>query len=403
MNFDQIESASVFPAGWFQFAHPRYLNRNRMIEFMIEQHHDKEISKRINIYPRQFREKNSEGESVRSDVLWVNGAWESKEDIMSFLLGIQWQDTYHGINFIPFQTNDHFTKDHQVDALKEHNKFCESLSSEVLHSPYPDAILENNDDYTINFVDWLATQTFENNDLFYDVDKIGNSLVTLSYFSTKSKSVDEFIDNIEEILSNEYESNVLDDIFGIHNGIQILRSTNKNAQKYLNNLAEKSGSNPQGNENDRPSHKKVHVYYGVGPVNDNSSGTTYADIASAPTSSSTTKQIAELRATVERLDKSHKQLEQSVTSNVTNNLSAQFNTKIDDLDRKVITKIKAVEGKHTSTVEKLFEEWERRNQATKNMILGMCNGLDQTSMEAPRDETEGPESGGPDIVPGVSQ
>ena len=71
MNFDQIESASVFPAGWFQYVHPRYLNRDRMLEFMGDQHGNNEILTKINMYPRQFREKNSDGETVRSDVLFV--------------------------------------------------------------------------------------------------------------------------------------------------------------------------------------------------------------------------------------------------------------------------------------------------------------------------------------------
>ena len=50
MNFDQIESASVSPAGWLQFAHPRFLNRDRMIEFMVNQHSDPDIAKLVNIY-----------------------------------------------------------------------------------------------------------------------------------------------------------------------------------------------------------------------------------------------------------------------------------------------------------------------------------------------------------------
>ena len=114
MNFDQIESASVFSAGLFQFAHLRYLNRDRMLGFMLDQHNDSDITSKINIFPRQFREKTSTGDSERSDVLWVTGAWEFKEEVKSFLFGIQWQSTYSGINIKPFRTNDQFTKDHQV-------------------------------------------------------------------------------------------------------------------------------------------------------------------------------------------------------------------------------------------------------------------------------------------------
>ena len=130
ISFDEIDSSSIFGAGWFKFAHPRYLNRHRPIEFMMEQHHDKTIAKKINIYPRQFWEKHEQLGRVRSDMLYVVGAWNAREDIMDFLFSVQWQGKYKDISFMPFQTNDNFTKEHQVLAMREHNEYCEILTAE---------------------------------------------------------------------------------------------------------------------------------------------------------------------------------------------------------------------------------------------------------------------------------
>ena len=89
ISFDNIESSSIFGAGWFKFAHPRYLNRDRLLQFMVDQHHNEEIGSKISIYPRQFWEKHESIGRVRSDLLYVVGAWDMREDIMDFLFNVQ--------------------------------------------------------------------------------------------------------------------------------------------------------------------------------------------------------------------------------------------------------------------------------------------------------------------------
>lgn len=178
--------------------------------------------------------------------------------------------------------------------------------------------MTSSDAYGIKFVDWLATRTFEGDGLFYDVDKIGTGLVTVSYFTEKSTSVDEFLYNIEGILSEEFSDDIIDNIFGIHNGIKINRSANRNTQRYLSALAVKSNSNPQSNERDIPKTSKVHIYYGLTPST-KTSEPSYAKIASKSTSMPG-NELAALRATVKKLDRNQKQLEDTITTNVTNNV-----------------------------------------------------------------------------------
>lgn len=182
LSFDSVENSSVFTACWFKFAHPHYLNRDRLLAFMIEQHHDKDIAQKISIYPRQFWEKHESIGRVRSDLLYIVGVWDIKDDIMDFLFNVRWQGQYSNLSFISFQTNENYIKEHQVRALQEHNEYCSTIMSEVLHIAHPETILEDEDYNEFIFIDWLTTRTYDCNDVFYDVDKIGDGLVVISYF-----------------------------------------------------------------------------------------------------------------------------------------------------------------------------------------------------------------------------
>ena len=255
--------------------------------------------------------------------------------------------------------------------------------------------MSSSNEYSIAFTDWLATRTFENDDLFYEVNKIGTGLVTVSYFTDKSNTVDEFLDKIEDILSEEFSDDIIDNVFGIHNGIKITRSANRNTQRYLSTLAAKSKSNPQSNECDVSKGSKIHIYYGPTPSS-STSEPSYANIASK-SKTVPNNELEALRATVEKLDRNQKQLEETITTNVTNNVSAEFNTKIDKMDKTINDRITKVESKHKTTINTLFEEWEQRNQETKSMILGMCSGHDE-STQAPSDNIAPT-----NVVPGVSQ
>ena len=413
ISFDNIESSSMFGAGWFKFAHPRYLNRDRLPQFMIDQHHNDEIGKKISIYPRQFWEKHESIGRVRSELLYVVGAWDMREDIMDFLFNVQWQDQYVDITSIPFQTNEDFTKEHQVRAMQEHNEYCNSLHSEVLHIAHPEAVMDTDGDQQFTFLEWLMSRCYDYQNIFYDVDKIGEGLIAISYFENKSQIVTGLIERMQSILEDEYDDDVIESIFGYRNNIRIKRSANRSAQKHLKALAARSQSNPQGTENDVRKPKRVQILYGSEPIK-NDTSSTYAAAAKINTSKtnnkpkSTTKaedssQIAELRASIEKLDQHQKQFEQSVTTNITTNVMSDVTKKINELDTRINTRITRIETTHSETIRKMFEKWDERNEDTKKLIMGMCNGNSPPHQEQQAVQTPSTTSEKATGVPGVTQ
>ena len=406
ISFDDIESSSVFAAGWFKFAHPRFLNRDRLMEFMADQHHDNTISSKISIYPRQFWEKHETTGRVRTELLYVIGAWDIKEDIMDFLLNVQWQEQYSDITFIPFQTTETFTKEHQVKAMQEHNAFCSRLRSEVLHIAHPDTVLDVDGDVEFTFLDWMMSRCYDFESIFYDVDKIGEGLMVVSYFEEKSNIVTGLLDRVQGILEDEFDGDVIESIFGYRDNIRIRRSANRSAQRHLESLAAKS--NPQEIDDDVRRPPRVQILYGSEPI-ENDSTSTYASAAKIATSkhqklktksahfqqTSEDSEIAELRASIDRIDQQHKQFKQSVEDDV-----KEVSTKIDTLGTKINTRITSIENRHSETIRKMFEEWDQRNSETRSLILGMCNGhsTEQNIIQAPSTPGEKPSG-----VPGVTQ
>ena len=222
-------------------------------------------------------------------------------------------------------------------------------------------------------------------------------LQILKFFKTNIALIDDFIDKIEDILKDEYDCNKISEIFGIHTGIFIRRSANRNAQNHLRGLASRTKSNPQSNDNDiAKSSKKVHLFYGNPPIHKEPGKTTYAEATTPPATNDTSK-LKELEKKIAKLDKDQKQYEQSIATTVTNNLMVEVDKKIEKLDHKINSRITNVEAKHAKTINKLFETWDERNLETKKLILEMCDG-NNTSIQAPSDSSEEESA-----VPGVTQ
>ena len=378
MSFDEIDSSSIFGAGWFKFAHPRFLNRDRLLQFMIDQYHDETIASKINIYPRQFWEKDDTEGRVRSDLLYVVGAWDARDDIMDFLLNVQWQDKYKDITFVPFQTNENFTKAHQVRAMREHNEYCTTIASEVIHISNPDAVLDSDGDEELTFTNWLSTRCYDYDDIFYDVDKIGEGVIAISYYKNKLNNVTGLIDRMHLILAEEFDEDVIELIFGSRTKTHIRRSVNRSAQRHLNALASKS--NPQDDiESRRP--QRVQILYDSEPIKDDSQSSCAAIAKLSknqprgnPTSKTndvvaSSSEITELRERIDRLDQSHKKLEQSVTTKATNNVLDIMNPKLDAVEQKLQNRITNIDNKHAGTIKRFLKNGMFGTRRRKNSFL----------------------------------
>ena len=173
------------------------------------------------------------------------------KEILKFILGLEWSEQYSMINFIPWQTSAEFTKNDQIEAIRSHNQYMSTLTSEILKNKNPNAVLETDGDDEFTFVNWLESKTFNDSNIYYCVEKIGAVEVLLAYPKANEAYVNDLVPQIPQILEEDYDCSMVDAVFGSIHNVKIRRIKQKCARTHLANLKKNNG-NPQANEDDTP-------------------------------------------------------------------------------------------------------------------------------------------------------
>ena len=153
INFDMVLSQSLFLAGWLKFAHPRLLNQDSLFQWLTDRC-GHELNHKMYLYPRVMFEYRDDGTKALTEVLVIDGAFDAKQKIMTALLNIKWNGYYSDIAFIPFQVNDEFPKEKQIECIDAHNEYCSTLTSEIITIRRPNTIISTQtDNKQYRFVD----------------------------------------------------------------------------------------------------------------------------------------------------------------------------------------------------------------------------------------------------------
>ena len=180
-NYDRMVTKEVFAAGYLQFVHPKWINRDHLVKWILEQADIDDIGEKIHIYPRRFYNNDKINADTHTEIVVIDGALEHKKEIMNFLYGIEWSGKYQMINFIPWNTSKEFTKTDQIEAIRSHNSYMSTLTSEILKIKNPGTVLSMDGENNFTFIEWLENKTLDNSTLFYSVEKIGAVEVLISY------------------------------------------------------------------------------------------------------------------------------------------------------------------------------------------------------------------------------
>ena len=383
INFDLVLSQSLFPAGWLKFAHPRLLNRDSLFNWILK-NSQINLTHKIHLYPRVMFEYRDDDTKVLTEVLVIDGAYDHKQDILSALSNIKWNGYYSEVEFIPFQVNESFTKEMQIECIEAHNEYCATITSEVITIKRPDTILSIIEGREYRFVDWLATCKNQGLQTLYEAEQIGVTKILIAYFERHSTIIDEFLSTLHSAFVTQYGRDVASTVFGSGVSATVKRSEPKTIWNFFKNIQAHS-SNPQGNDDTQTSRRRVNAYYGREPVstdaNDESVfGTkTYS---SATQSNTDNSEIVRLTSLVNELSEQVDQLKQNVTRDVTTVVLKDVDTKIGSLEKQVNERIEEIEKKCNSQFELLGKQYSNilsQMSSNNSSLLAAIQGQQVTS------------------------
>ena len=365
-SYDKIVSKSIFAAGYLQFAHPSWINRDELLQWMLKQTDDQSMAEKIHIYPRKFYDNTTENYTkTDTEIVVIDGSFDDKKDVLDFVYNIEWDDKYSTINFIPWQTSNDFTKSDQVDAIRNHNEYMSNLKSEVLKMKNPGTALQTADIGDLTFASWLDSKTIEEKRIFYCVEKIGAVEVLISYPIANKNIVDQLINQIPQILEDDFGSDAATRVFGENTSEPIRRVKPKNPRSHLASLKARMG-NPQSTDDDVLPLPKINTYYGRPPVSKAQVDKSYAhatvnddSVQESPT------EINQLTTMLNNLRNDHNQLKKSLEEKDGKSVLQQVDTKLKKMEEsfdKKLTKSKKDWGQQMNT---FFEKFKQENESER--------------------------------------
>ena len=146
IDFDNIESSKVFSAGWLLFAHPRYLNRDNLREWLTTQSDDNTIGNQFKHHSRAiYSADKEESKKTQTTAICITGPLDHVDEFMEFLYNVEWCGKYDGISFIPFQLDDTFSESDLRTAIRHHNKYLREHEKEALTIKDPATSFKSHD------------------------------------------------------------------------------------------------------------------------------------------------------------------------------------------------------------------------------------------------------------------
>ena len=375
INFDAVLSQSLFPAGWLKMAHPRILNRDSLFQW-INSKNNNDMTHKLHLYPRIMFEYKADGSKALTEVLVIDGAFDSKKDIMDFLLNIKWEGYYSNVSFIPFHVDQKYTKDYQIECIDAHNEFCSNISSEIITIKRPDTVITTNDSKSYRFIDWLATNNTNGLPTFYEVEQIGVTKVLIAYFDRHISTVNIFLQQMYNNFFTEFGGVTTNQVFG-DNTFSLTRSAPMHTNSIFKNLANIKKSNPQDNESVIFQAPRVNGFYGQEPVTTSQSdietfgSKSYSAATQAPVPTENADDLSQLSQLVYDLKEQVELMKTNLTSEVTDVVLTDVDKKLETLETKLNERVNEVESNCDEKINGIASKLDSMNSTmtTNHQIL----------------------------------
>ena len=228
VNFDSIQSESVYLLGWLRGLHPR-CHRKEMVKQFIE-NNSEFLRNKIHVYFRGVWTTNELEEEVCTEALAIEGAYEDRSQIMELLARIQWNAAYGDVIFVPMQSSRDFTQEHILSAYGQQNTYLKTTYSKTVFLK-ENCILTQRNGKDIYFDEWISQKTINNIRFLQKAETYPNNSVRLIYHKDFESRVQEVMVNLYSEVCREFSKGIAERLLGpADKHLQKLAEFNKRSQ-----------------------------------------------------------------------------------------------------------------------------------------------------------------------------
>ena len=262
--FTRLKATTKNFGGWFHQLSSFYHNIDHFADYIY--YHQPHLQGKLDIYKKQIYAWSDDNKKIITQGVVIDGDISVKGGTFKFLYEHRWSGRYKNVSFIPYSTNEVFTKSNQISFIKSNNKFQMSLSRIIINvknATTKHVIRDKN----ISFQDWLFSSTIENTNLIIGVEQIKDDSVRIffhkDHLSQGKNAIHQLFTKTEEMFGHIIVRQMLDE-----EKLRKAKSSNDVEIAYAARL--KTISNPQGpddnDENSKPAERNARCFFGSSNV-----------------------------------------------------------------------------------------------------------------------------------------
>ena len=211
VNFDGVQSESVYLLGWMKGIHPR-CHRKDLVKKFIEDRLP-HLRNKIHVYFRGVWATDAEGEEAVTEALAVEGAYKERAMIMEELSKLHWNADYGDVIFVPMQSSRECTNEHIIKAYGQQNTYLKKTRSKTVFLEENCALGMKNG-YPVFFADWIVGKTVNNVRFLQKAESYPNHSVRLIYHEDFEHLVEEAMANLFANVCKDFSMSIAVKILG---------------------------------------------------------------------------------------------------------------------------------------------------------------------------------------------
>ena len=226
-----INSAHIFFAGWLKGIHPKFHNRDNLVEWMNSQDTTKSLKNAFHVAPQRIVLTNKDNTKTITQGIRIEVAFEKKMEVLALLYTIPWNEgPYKHVQFIPFKTNIHFTIENQREAIRQHNIYMSQIKQKVTKisgAAHEISYLTEPSSKT-TLQKWLQNTTVDGSAKVFEQVELGEQDFVRFIYRSKNELI------VEQVLTNLYSE--MTQVFGEETTNNMIK--NGNGLRIDKNLAD---------------------------------------------------------------------------------------------------------------------------------------------------------------------